>query len=41
MVCKDEKAILEKQSMLVAWIKDDPSTILMKARLENTTTPLA
>ena len=41
MVCKDEKAILEKQRMLVAWIKDDPSAILTKARLENTATPLA
>ena len=41
MVCKDERAIRGKKSMLAAWIKDDPSTVLLKARLENTATPIS
>ena len=41
MVCKDEDAIKEKKKQLTSWIEDDPATILQKARLENTATPMS
>ena len=41
MVCKNEEAILEKKELLKAWVEDDPSSILQKARRENTAIPLS
>ena len=41
MVCKDQRAILEKKAILLSWVEDDPASILLKARQENTALPLS
>jgi hypothetical protein len=41
MVCKDEQTIAEKKPLLLAWVEEDPASILLKARRENTALPLS